>query len=136
MKNIPAALIFTSLLTASSARAQGSDLLFIYRYEDQTTIYAAPQSLKHEGATASLDHIVEWGEPQRDEGIPTYLSTRVTSSYDCTNKLERYESSTSYTGTKGSGKIAQVDEGGESNWETISHDSMEEKLWQLACQPQ
>lgn len=135
MKSTKPLLALLLLATASFARA---DWIEVELYEDGTRIYAKPASVGKGTAadSAELTHLVRWGEPQQDEGLPPYRSTVVRSAYHCPRKLERYLSSKSYDGSMGDGPRVQIDDHAAESWTTISGGSMEEKLWAIACHRQ
>jgi len=109
----------------------------IEQFEDGMRVYADPASATRSTVdgenTARLTHLVRWAQPQEDEGAPAYRSTVVHAAYDCGDKLERYLSSTAYTGPMGDGASVLQDNTAAESWYTISSASMEEKLWRLAC---
>ena len=105
----------------------------IARFEDNTRIYVDRKTVQRDGTIAQALHLVRWGEPQADPGLPPYLSTVVRTVYDCTGKKERYLASTSYTGNLGNGATVVADEDEAEGWSSISEDSMEEKIWRVAC---
>jgi hypothetical protein len=105
----------------------------IERFEDGIRVFVDRTSLRRSGDTAQLEHLVRWSEPQRDEGLPVYLSTTVRTAYDCIGKLEKYLSSTSYAGAMGNGAEVVADDNEAQGWYSISESSMEDKLWKIAC---
>ncbi len=105
----------------------------IARFEDNTRIYVDRKTVQRDGTIAQALHLVRWGEPQADPGLPPYLSTVVRTAYDCTGKKERYLASTSYAGNLGNGATVVADEDEAEGWSSISEDSMEEKIWRVAC---
>ncbi len=118
------------ILATSMARAEWSE---VQRFEDGMRVYANPASARRSGTLAELMHLVRWAEPQRDEGLPPYLSTRVRSAYDCARKHEKYLGSVSYAGTMGNGDVVVADEEAADIWYSISENSLEETLWTIAC---
>jgi len=105
----------------------------IEKFEDGIRVFVERSSLRRSGDTAQLEHLVRWSEPQRDEGLPAYLSTTVRTAYDCIGKREKYLSSTSYAGTMGNGAKVVADDNEAQGWYSISESSMEDKLWKIAC---
>ena len=122
------ALTFTAL--SEGARAEWIE---VERFEDNTRIYVDRTTARRDGDTAQVQHLVRWGEPQVDPGQPPYLSTVVRTAYDCINKREKYLASTSYAGIMGNGSKVTADQDEAELWYSISVDSMEEKLWKVAC---
>ena len=122
------ALTFTAL--SALAHAEWGE---IARFEDNTRIYVDKKTANRDGNIAQVLHLVRWGEPQTDPGQPPYLSTVVRTAYDCANKKERYLASTSYAGAMGDGATITADQDDAATWDSISADSMEEKLWKVAC---
>ena len=124
------ALVLTLAMSSGLTHAEWRE---ITRFEDNTRIYVDKKTAHRDGDIAQVLHLVRWGEPQADPGQPPYLSTVVRTAYDCANKKERYLASTSYAGAMGDGAavIADLDES--ATWDSISEDSMEEKLWKAAC---
>ena len=123
-----AALAFVTLSAAAHAEWQEID-----RFDDDTRIYVDRKTARRDGTMAEILHLVRWGEPQVDPGLPPYLSTVVRTAYDCTGKKERYLASTSYAGNLGNGATVVADEDAAEGWSSISEDSMEEKIWRVAC---
>ena len=118
------------ILSTTMARAEWIE---VQRFEDGMRVFANPASAKRSGTLAELMHLVRWAEPQRDEGLPPYLSTRVRSAYDCARKHEKYLGSVSYAGTMGNGDVVVADDDEAESWYSISEGSLEEKLWAMAC---
>jgi hypothetical protein len=129
MKEVHATMF--ALILASGPASAG--WVEVERFEDGTRAYADAASARRDGATAELAHLVRWGEPQRDDGVPTYLSTRVLTAYDCVGKREKYLTSTSYAGAMGDGVKVAHDANEAAGWDSISEDSLEDKLWHVAC---
>ncbi len=117
-------------MLSAVARAEWQE---IARFEDNTRIYVDRKTVQRDGTIAQALHLVRWGEPQADPGLPPYLSTVVRTAYDCTGKKERYLASTSYAGNLGNGATVVADEDEAEGWSSISDDSMEEKIWRVAC---
>lgn len=126
LRFLAAALSFVSAVAA----AEWSK---IDQFEDDTIVYVDRQTVRRQGDIAEVLHLVRWGEPQEDPGQPPYLSTAVRTAYDCVNKRERYLASTSYAGAMGNGATVVSDDQEAEKWYSISDDSMEEKLWKIAC---
>ena len=105
----------------------------IEKFEDGIRVFVERSSVRRSGDTAQLEHLVRWSEPQRDEGLPAYLSTSVRTAYDCIGKREKYLSSTSYAGAMGNGAEVVADDNEAQGWYSISESSMEHKLWKIAC---
>lgn len=105
----------------------------IEAFDDGLRVFADVATARRSGDTAQLVHLVRWGEPQVEPGLPPYRSTRVTTAYDCAGRQERYLASTSYAGAMGTGVQIVADNNEASEWYPISAASMEEKLWKIAC---
>ena len=123
-------LALTLATVSALTRAEWTE---ITRFEDNTRIYVDNKTVRRDGDIAQVLHLVRWGEPQADPGQPSYLSTVVRTAYDCANKKERYLASTSYAGSMGNGATIIADQDDSATWDSISNDSMEEKLWKAAC---
>lgn len=123
-------------LTLALALLNGAALaewVEIEKFEDGIRVFVERSSVRRSGDTAKLEHLVRWSEPQRDEGLPAYLSTTVRTAYDCIGKREKYLSSTSYAGSMGNGAKVVADDNEAQGWYSISESSMEDKLWKIAC---
>ena len=123
-------------LTLALALLNGAALaewVEIEKFEDGIRVFVDRTSLRRSGDMAQLEHLVRWSEPQRDEGLPAYLSTIVRTAYNCTSKREKYLSSTSYAGAMGNGAKVVADDNEAQGWYSISESSMEDKLWKIAC---
>lgn len=129
-KNTRLMAALTLAMLSAFAHAEWQE---IERFEDNTRIYVDPKTVQREGTIAQILHLVRWGEPQVDAGLPPYLSTVVRTAYDCAGKKERYLASTSYAGNLGNGATVVADEDEAEGWSSISEDSMEEKIWRVAC---
>lgn len=105
----------------------------IETFEDDTQVFADSKSVRRTGDQAQLLHLVRWGEAQIDDGYPSYRSTVVRTAYDCNGKREKYLASTSYAGPMGDGETVVADDNEAGVWYSISDESMEEKLWAIAC---
>jgi len=130
-KSLAAALAMAALCGA--ARAEWVE---IEKFEDGMRVYADATTARRSGEDkqfAQLAHLVRWGEPQVEAGLPPYLSTRVTAAYDCSGKTERYLASVSYAGAMGNGTRIVADDNEANEWYSISASSLEEKLWKIAC---
>lgn len=125
-------LLFTLALAALSECAQAG-WTEVEKFEDNTRVFVDQSTATKSDDTAQVLHLVRWGEPQTDPGVPPYLSTVVRTSYHCTEKREKYLASTSYTGPMGNGVKVLADENEAESWYSISDASMEENLWKIAC---
>jgi hypothetical protein len=124
------------VLTLALALLNGAALaewVEIEKFEDGIRVFVERSGVRRSGDKAQLEHLVRWSEPQRDEGLPPYLSTTVRTAYDCIGKREKYLSSTSYAGAMGNGAEVVADDNEAQGWYSISELSMEEKLWKIAC---
>ena len=124
------ALSFVLALLNGAAFAEWVE---IEKFEDGIRVFVERSSVRRNGDKAQLEHLVRWSEPQRDEGLPPYLSTSVRTAYDCISKREKYLSSTSYAGAMGNGAEVVADDNEAQGWYSISESSMEDKLWKIAC---
>jgi hypothetical protein len=124
-----------ALMLALSSSAALAAWTEIEKFDDGMRVFVDPASLRRSGDTARLEHLVRWPLPQLEPAQPPYLSTKVLTDYDCVGKRERYLSSISYAGAMGSGARVAIDDNAAEGWDPISADSMEEKLWQMACLP-
>ena len=106
----------------------------IARFDDGMRVYVDRATVRRDGDTAQVQHLVRWAEPQEEEGQAPYRSTVVRTVYDCVNKRERYLSSLSFSGPMVSGIKVAADGQEVDRWYTISDASMEETLWRIACQ--
>jgi hypothetical protein len=118
------------LVMAGTARAEWKE---IAQFEDGMRVYVDPATARRDGATAQVQHLVRWAEPQEEAGQAPYRSTVVRTVYDCANKHERYVSSVSFSGTMGNGIKVAADGQEVDHWYSISDGSMEDTLWQVAC---
>lgn len=107
----------------------------IEKFDDGMRVYVDRATVRKNGGTAEVSHLVRWGEAQREPGKPPYLSTVVRAAYNCADKGEKYLASTSYTGAMGNGDRVISDENEAPGWYSISEPSMEDKLWKVACGP-
>ena len=130
MKTIRRLIALALVLGSAHASAEWTA---IHRFEDDTRIYVDRRTARRDGHLAQVRHLVRWGEPQVDPGMPPYLSTVVVTAYDCVTKREKYLGSTSFSGAMGDGATVVSDEDEAPGWASISDGSMEEKLWKIAC---
>lgn len=126
----PLTVLLLVLLCPLSAMAVWEE---IDQFEDGMRIYVQRESLRREGEVSYLDHLVRWPEPQTGEGHAPYRSTRVHVAYHCREKLERYLSSRAYAGLAGDGTVIMEDAEEAQLWYRVSDDSMEGRLWRIAC---
>ena len=108
----------------------------VVRFEDGLRIYVDRGSLKREGEIGYGEHLVRWVEPQTGDDHLPYRSTVVRSAYHCEQKLERYLGSASFSGPLGDGARVLEDKDASELWYRVSDDSMEGKLWRIACMVQ
>ena len=125
-------LILSLLLAVTSGPAL-AEWVQIERFEDGMRVFVDPATVRRNGATAEVMHLVRWGEPQVEPGHPPYRSTIVRSSYECASKGEKYLASTSYAGAMGNGARVLADDNAVERWYSISEASLEETLWKIAC---
>lgn len=102
-------------------------------FEDGMRVFVDKGSVRRDGDTAQVVHLVRWAEPQEEAGQPAYRSTLVRTAYDCVGKREKYLSSVSYAGAMGNGVKVAADGREAEAWYSISEGSMEESLWKIAC---
>ena len=105
----------------------------IERFDDGMRVYVRRDSLQREGDIGVLEHLVRWPEAQTGDDHPPYRSTVVRAAYHCAEKLERYLGSRSHAGVLGDGDIVLKDSDEVAVWYRVSDDSMEGKLWRIAC---
>ena len=105
----------------------------IEKFEDGMRVYVDKTTALRTGDTGQVLHLVRWGEPQKEQDFPPYLSTVVRTTYDCIGKRERYIESSSYAGPMGNGALVAEDDSEVKGWYSISEASMEDKLWKIAC---
>ena len=122
-----------TLVLAATSRCVLAEWIEIEKFDDGMLIYVDAATVRRNGDTAEVVHLVRWAEPQQDSGLPAYSSTAVRTAYDCRNKGERYLASTSYAGGMGSGAVVIADDNEAPGWYSISDSSMEDKLWKIAC---
>ena len=125
-------LLFLFLLSGGFAHAAWEE---IEQFEDGMRVYVLRESLRRDGDISYLDHLVRWPEPQTGDDHAPYRSTRVTTAYHCEQKLERYVASRSFAGVMGDGSVVLQDTEEAQVWFRVSDNSMEGKLWRLACVP-
>jgi hypothetical protein len=130
---IPRQLLTALLFASTTVHAEWVE---VERFDDGTRAYVDAALAPRDGETAQLTHLIRWGEPQKDEGLPPYLSTRVRTAYDCVAKREKYLGSDSFAGALGDGKRVVGDDNEAEGWDSISEGSLEEKLWKVACAAQ
>ena len=124
-------LIFVLGGCFGTARAEWVE---IERFEDGMRVYVDAATARREGDLGEVRHLVNWGEPQEEPGQAAYRSTIVQTRYDCLGKGEKYLSSVSYAEPMGKGIKVAADGREVEGWYSISAGSMEEKLWEIACQ--
>ena len=125
--------IALTLSLAALCGAAQAEWVEIQKFEDGMRVFVDKATVRRNGDTAQILHLVRWGEPQEEKGIYPYQSTIVRTSYDCIGKHEKYLGSTSYAEPMGSGAKVAYDEDEAESWYLISEGSMEEKLWKIAC---
>ena len=130
MRKIRQLAVLPALLLCQAAAAEGHE---VEKFEDGMRVYVDKASVRREGDTALVQHLVRWAEPQEEPGQAAYRSTVVRTRYDCVNKREKYLSSLSFSGPMGDGIKVAADGQEVEGWYSISEASMEEKLWAIAC---
>lgn len=122
-----------TLALAAISSAVLAEWIEIEQFDDGMRVYVDKATVRRNGNTAEVSHLVRWGEAQQETGRPPYLSTVVRAAYNCVEKGERYLASISYTGAMGNGDRVISDENEALGWYSISASSMEDKLWTIAC---
>jgi hypothetical protein len=99
--------------------------LTIYR------VYIDPDNIHHNGDVVTLWALFDYQSIQRIVGGP-WLSSKAQRQFDCAERRIRLLGYMTFTGNMGSGEPV-FSNSQESNWEPITPDSIDNKLWEVAC---
>ena len=135
MKKIGALSIHLSLvamLGVGQAQAEWVDIggkvhdgLAIYR------VYIDPDNIQRNGDVVTLWALFDYMTIQSIVGGP-WLSSKAQRQFDCAEKRIRLLGYMTFTGNMGSGESV-FSNSQESKWEPIAPDSIDRKLWEVAC---
>ena len=95
------------------------------------TVYVDPDSMRRDGGVVRLWTLFDFRTIQSIVGGP-WLSSKAQREFDCAEERVRLLGFMTFTGNMGSGEPVYSDSQ-ESKWEPISSDSIDGKLWEVAC---
>ncbi|HKY72192.1 MAG TPA: surface-adhesin E family protein [Nitrospira sp.] len=129
---ISATLSLIALLGVGQVRAEWVDIggkvqdgLTIYR------VYIDPDHIHHNGDIVTLWALFDYKSIQSIVGGP-WLSSKAQRQFDCAEHRIRLLGYMTFTGNMGSGEPV-FSNSQESEWEPIASDSIDSKLWDVAC---
>ena len=70
-----------TLVLAAMSGAVLAEWTEIEKFDDGMRVYVDRATVRKNGSTAEVSHLVRWGEAQREPGRPPYLSTVVRDVY-------------------------------------------------------
>ena len=101
------------------------DGLTIYR------VYVDPDNIQRNGDVVTLWALFDYTTIQSIVGGP-WLSSKAQRQFDCAEKRIRLLGYMTFTGNMGSGESV-FSNSQETKWEPIAPDSIDRKLWEVAC---
>jgi len=98
---------------------------------ENTTIYVDQTTVKKKGDMATMWHLTDFNNSQKDMGEP-YLSTKDQNEYDCKEMQWRRRAASQHSKNMGGGKVVYSDTY-TTRWKPVPPDSGVEILWKFAC---
>jgi hypothetical protein len=95
------------------------------------TVYVDPDSIRRNGDVVKLWALFDFRTIQSIVGGP-WLSSIAQREFDCTEERVRLLGFMTFTGNMGSGEPVYSDSQ-QSKWEPISSESIDRKIWEVAC---
>ena len=95
------------------------------------TVYVDTDSIRRNGDTATLWALFDYMTIQSIVGGP-WLSSKTRREYDCVEERVRLVGYMTFTGNMGSGE-AVYSNSSQGAWEPIEPNSIDRKLWEVAC---
>src|SRR5262245_20054538 len=95
------------------------------------TVYVDTDSMLRQGDIVTLWALFDYMSIQSIVGGP-WLSSKARRAYDCVNKRVRLLGYMTFTGNMGSGEVV-FSNSDQSAWEPLAPDSMDRKVWEVAC---
>ena len=132
MKQTRALSIYLSLVTLLSVgQAQAEWVDIGGKVEQGLTVYLDPDTVHTSGDVVTLWALFDYKKIQSIVGGP-WLSSKAQRQFDCTENRVRLLGYMTFTGNMGSGEpvFSNPDV---SKWEPIAPDSIDRKLWEVAC---
>ena len=95
------------------------------------TVYVNTESIHRNGNIVTLWALFDYKSIQSIVGGP-WLSSKTRREYNCVDERVRLLGYITFTGNMGSGE-AVYSNSTQSAWEPMAHDSLDRKLWDVAC---
>jgi hypothetical protein len=95
------------------------------------TVYVDPTTIRRNGDVVTLWALFDFKTIQSIVGGP-WLSSKTQRQFDCIEERVRLLGFMTFTGNMGSGEPVYSNSE-ESKWEPVAPDSIDRKLWEVAC---
>ena len=125
-------LSLLALLLVGRAQAEWIDIGD--KVQDGVTVYRVyidPDNIHRNGDVVTLWALFDYKTIQSIVGGP-WLSSKAQRQFDCSERRIRLLGYMTFTGNMGSGEPV-FSNSDESKWEPITPDSIDRKLWEVAC---
>ena len=98
-------------------------------------VYVDPDTIRRKGDLVKVWQLIDFKTMQGGRSPGRFLSTKFHKQFDCVEERLRLLSCTDFSGNMGTGEPADayVDEG---NWVPVEPDSVNQALWEAACNKQ
>jgi hypothetical protein len=99
------------------------------------TVYVDPDTIRRKGDLVKVWQLIDFKTMQGGRSPGRFLSTKFQKQFDCAEERLRLLACTDFSGNMGTGEPADayVDEG---NWVPVEPDSINQALWEVACNKQ
>ncbi len=99
------------------------------------TVYVDPDTIHRKGNLVTMWQLIDFKTMQGGRSPSRFSSTKIQKQFDCAEERLRLLALTDFWGNMGTGEPAgaYVDEG---NWVPVEPDSINQALWEFACNKQ
>jgi hypothetical protein len=99
------------------------------------TVYVDPDTIRRKGNLVTMWQLIDFKTMQGGRSPSRFSSTKVQKEFNCAEKRLRLLALTNFWGNMGTGEpSAAYVEGG--NWVAVEPDSINQALWEVACNKQ
>ncbi len=129
-------LLLITLLVLNSGTAYAEWVAVENNYlPGKQTVYVDPDTVRQEGNLVTMVILIDWKWMQGNRPPSRFYSTKLKRQFDCTAKCVRRLAFTDFYGRMGTGTpIAGYET--EGNWYLVKPESLNQPLWEVACNTQ
>ncbi len=99
------------------------------------TVYVDPDTIRREGNLVTMVILIDWYWMQGNRSPSRFYSTKIKKQFDCADKRLRRLAFTDFYGRMGTGIPSAAYES-EGNWYPVEPESLNQPLWEVACNKQ